>query len=79
MVESKRLERTIYIKEAAVEPGALVSEYACNVMALGEMEHQTAELFEPVGRVFGCRVMSHRATVAEHFERTGHPGSTATL
>jgi len=51
-----------------------VSEYARNVVALGEMEHQTAELFEPAGRVFGCRVMSLRATVAGHFERAGRPG-----
>lgn len=35
------------------------------------MEHRTAELFEPVGRVFGCREMSLRATVTGHFER-GH-------
>ena len=33
------------------------------------MEHKTAELFEPAGRVLGCRVMSHRATVAGHSER----------
>ena len=47
----------------------LSREYARNVVALGEMEHQTAELFEPAGRVFGCRVMSLRATVAGHSER----------
>jgi len=35
-----------------------VSEYARNVVALGEMKHQAAELFEPAGRVFGCRAMS---------------------
>jgi len=45
-------------KQTGVEPGHAVSEYARNVVALGEMEHQTAELFEPAGRVFGCREMS---------------------
>ena len=45
-------------KKAAVEPGCHVSEYARDVVALGEMEHQAAELFEPAGRVFGCRAMS---------------------
>lgn len=35
-----------------------VSEFTRNVVALGEMEHETAELFEPAGRVFGYRVMS---------------------
>jgi len=40
-------------------------------MALGEMKHRTAELFEPAGRVFGCREMNLRATVTGHFER-GH-------
>ena len=34
-------------KRTAVEPGHAVSEYARDVVALGEMEHQTAELFEP--------------------------------
>jgi len=34
-------------EKTAVEPGYAVSEYARNVVALGEMEHQTAELFEP--------------------------------
>ena len=42
----------------AVEPGNTMSEYARNVVALGEMEHQTDELFEPAGRVFGSRGMS---------------------
>jgi len=37
---------TLY-KQAAVEPGHAVSEYARNVVALGEMELKTAELFEP--------------------------------
>ncbi len=36
----------MFLKEA-VEPGYAVSEYARNVVALGEMEHQTVELFEP--------------------------------
>jgi hypothetical protein len=34
-------------EKTAVEPGHAVSEYARNVVALGEMKHQTAELFEP--------------------------------
>jgi hypothetical protein len=68
-----------YNSNKAVEPWHTVSEYARNVVALGEMEHQTAELFEPAGRVFGCRAMSLRAIVAGHFERSGCPGSTATL
>ena len=41
-----------------VGPGHTVNEYARNVVALGEMEHRTAELFEPAGRVNGCRAMS---------------------
>ena len=32
----------------AVELGHTISDYARNVVALGEMEHQTAGLFEPV-------------------------------
>jgi hypothetical protein len=32
-----------------VKPGHNLSEYSRNVVALGEMEHQTAELFEPGG------------------------------
>lgn len=32
----------------AVEPGHTISEYARNVLTLGEMEHKTAGLFEPV-------------------------------
>ncbi len=35
-----------------------MSEYARNVVALGEMERGRAELFEPEGRVFGSRAMS---------------------
>jgi hypothetical protein len=34
-----------------------VSEYARNVVALGEMERGRAELSEPAGRVFGSRAM----------------------
>jgi len=34
-------------QKTVVEPGHAVSEYARNVVALDEMEHQTAELFEP--------------------------------
>ena len=52
-----------------VAPGHTVSEYDRNIVALGEMAHQTAELFEPAERVFGCREMSLRATVAGHLER----------
>ena len=36
----------MFLKEA-VEPGYAVGEYARNVVALGEMEHQTVKLFEP--------------------------------
>jgi len=32
-----------------VELGHTISDYARNVVALGEMEHQTAGLFEPEG------------------------------
>ena len=39
-------------------------DYARNVVALCEMKHKTAGLFEPEGWVFGYRVMSARATVA---------------
>jgi len=60
-------------EKIAVEPGHAVSEYARNVVALGEMKHQTAELFEPAGRVFGCRAMSLRAIVAGHAERWDTP------
>ena len=47
----------------------LSREYILNVVALYEMQHQTAELFDPTGRVFGCRGMSIRATVAGYSER----------
>jgi hypothetical protein len=33
----------------AVEPGHSLSEYARNIVAQGEIEHQTAGLFEPEG------------------------------
>jgi len=33
----------------AVEPGHTMSEYARNVVALGELKHQAAGLFEPEG------------------------------
>ncbi len=34
-----------------------------NVVVCGVVKHQTAELFEPEGRVFGRREMSRRAAV----------------
>jgi hypothetical protein len=41
-----------------VEPGHTMSEYARNVVAVGEMEHQTAGLSDPPRRrVSGCRVI----------------------
>ena len=43
------------------------------------MEHQTAELFEPAGRVFGSRAMSLRATAAGHAERLDAPATDAPL
>jgi len=55
-----------------------VSEYARNVVALGEMEHQTAELFKPKAS-FRLSRNELRATVAGHAERMGCPGSTATF
>jgi hypothetical protein len=36
-------------KKTAIEPGHSLSEYARNVVAKGEMEHQTAGLSEPEG------------------------------
>jgi hypothetical protein len=36
----------------AVEPRHTKSDYARNVVALGEMKHQTTGLFEPVRREF---------------------------
>jgi hypothetical protein len=38
--------------ERAVELGHTKSDYARNVVALGEMKHQIAGLFEPVRREF---------------------------
>jgi len=35
------------IRKTAVEPRHTISDYARNVVALGEMEHQTAGLSEP--------------------------------
>jgi len=55
-IEKMRTNKVL--KEKAVESGCHVSEYARNIVALGEMKHRTAELFEPAGRVFGCRAMS---------------------
>jgi len=66
------------IAKTAVESGHTVSEYARNVVALGEMKHQTAELFEPKAS-FRLSRNELRATVAGHFERMGCPVSTATL
>ena len=57
---------------------AVVSEYPRNVVALGEMKRKVAEVFEPLWRrVFGCRDISRRATVAGDSERT-NALSTAT-
>ena len=56
-----------------------MSEYARNVVAQGAMEHKTAGLFEPAGRVFGCCVISRRATVAGHSERVHAPSTTAVI
>jgi hypothetical protein len=36
-------------QDIIVEPGHTISDYARNVVALGEMEHQTAGLSEPEG------------------------------
>jgi hypothetical protein len=38
-----------FILKTAVEPRHKLSEYARNVVGLGEMEHKTAGLFEPEG------------------------------
>ncbi len=57
--------------------GHTKSDYDRNVVALGKMEHQTAELFEPAGRVFGCRGMSLKATVTGHSERLDAPSTAA--
>ena len=62
-------KKRFLFKITAVEPGYTVSEYARNVVALGKMEYQTDELFEPAGRVFRSRSMSLRAIVAGHSER----------
>jgi len=45
-----------------------VSEYARNIVALSEMEHQTAELFEPKAS-FRMSRNELRATVAGHAKR----------
>ena len=50
-----------------------LSEYPRNIVALGEIEHQTVELFEPKGRVFDCREMRFRATFAGDSERRACP------
>jgi hypothetical protein len=39
--------------KTAVEPGHTISDYARNVVALGEMEHQIAGLSEPARVCFG--------------------------
>jgi len=70
-------QNTLY-KQAAVEPGHAVSDYARNIVALGKMEHQRAELFEPKAS-FRLSRNEPRATVAGHFERSGCPGSGAIL
>jgi len=56
----------------AVEPGHAVSEYARNVVALGEMEQKRAELFEPKAS-FRLSRNELRATVAGHSERWDAP------
>ncbi len=57
--------------------GHTISDYTRNVVARGVVEHQTDELFEPTGRVFGCRIMSLRATVAGLSEHLDAPPTAA--
>jgi hypothetical protein len=56
--------------------GHTISEYARNVVALGEMELKTAELFEPKAS-FRLSRSELRATVAGHFERLDAPSTAA--
>ena len=43
----QKFKMHLVISKTAVVPGLPVSEYARDIVALGEMELQTAELFEP--------------------------------
>jgi hypothetical protein len=54
---------SIYFNNPQLCRGVTSANHDRDVVALGEMEHQTAKLFER-RRVFGRRVMSLRATVA---------------
>jgi len=55
-----------------------VSEYARNIVALSEMEHQTAELFEPKAS-FRMSRNELRATVAGHAKRWDAPAQLPSL
>lgn len=48
-----------YLTSPQLQPGVASANYDRDVVALGAAERQAAELFEPEGRVFGCRGASH--------------------
>jgi hypothetical protein len=60
------MERWAKIVKSSIRqlsPRDILSKYVRNVMTLGEIEYKTAELFEPLERVFGYHEMSLRARV----------------